>query len=119
MHLYVYWPDMRKDRDGHFWGNMFVPPPEGRIIPKRGAWVCYEQMIKANTPGKADGELAAWIDGTLYLHAAGFRWRTSEAVKLKRFCLPIYIHQSTRPNTVWYDDVILSTGYVGPMKQPE
>ncbi|MGH7131986.1 MAG: hypothetical protein ACREJO_08590 [Phycisphaerales bacterium] len=113
MHLYTYWMDMRRDRDGHFWGNMFIPEPAGRINPKRGEWRCYEQMIKANTPGQADGELAAWIDGKLYGHFTGFRWRTTPAVKLKRFSLSVYMHQSNRDNIVWYDDVVLSTGYVG------
>ena len=75
-----------------------------------------EQMIKANTPGKADGELAAWIDGKLYIHYTGFRWRTTDRVKLKRFNIGVYIHQCTQDNTVWYDDVALSTGYIGPKK---
>jgi hypothetical protein len=119
MHLYTYWMDMRKDKDGNFWGNMMMPEGADRINPERGRWYCFEQMIKANTPGapedKPDGELAAWIDGKLYMHYTGFRWRTAAAVKLKRFALSIYIHQSTRENTVWYDDVVLSTGYVGLM----
>jgi hypothetical protein len=119
MHLYTYWMDMTKDRDGHFWGNMMAPEPAGRVIPKRGVWYCFEQMIKANTPGKADGELAAWIDGRLYVHCTGFRWRTTDAVKLKRFNLSVYVHQATRDNTVWYDDVALSTGYIGPLKAGE
>jgi len=117
MHLYTYWMDMRRDKDGNFWGNMMVPPPDARVLPTRGTWHCFEQMIQANSPGNADGELAAWIDGKLYLHASGFRWRTTDAVKLKRFNLAIYIHQATRDNTVWYDDVALSTGYIGPTKE--
>lgn len=116
MHLYTYWPDMRRDTDGHFWGNMMVPAPEGRIVPKRATWYCFEQMILANTPGKADGEMAAWIDGRLYIHYTGFRWRTTDTVRLKRFNLAVYIHQAAKDNTVWYDDVVLSTGYVGPIK---
>ena len=61
-----------------------------------------------------DGELAAWIDGKLYQHVTGIRWRTSAKVKLKRVVWGVYVHQSVRPNTVWYDDVVVSTGYVGP-----
>ena len=26
----------------------------------------------------------------------------------------VYIHHATQDNTVWYDDVALSTGYIGP-----
>jgi hypothetical protein len=73
-------------------------------------------MIKANDPGKSNGELAAWIDGKLYIHYTGIQWRTSADVKPKRFDIGVYVHQAKKDNTVWYDDVALSTGYVGPVK---
>ena len=113
MFLYTYWVDMKKGRDGNYWGNMLEPAKERRIIPERGRWVCLEQMIQVNTVGKNDGELAAWIDGKLYLHMKGIRWRTHEDVRIKRFDLGIYIHKATKDNIVWYDDVVVSTGYVG------
>ncbi len=115
MFLYTYWMDMRRDRDGNFWGNNLVPAENDRIAIKRGRWYCWEHMIKVNTIGKADGELAAWIDGKLYIHYRGFRWRSDEDVRLKRFELMVYIHKSERDNTVWYDDLVISTGYVGPL----
>jgi hypothetical protein len=34
-------------------------------------------------------------------------------VKLKRFNIGVYVHQAAKDKTVWYDDVALSTGYVG------
>jgi len=114
MFLYTYWMDMKRDRDGHYWGNMMTPEKNERITIERDRWYCLEQMIKANTPGKPDGELAAWIDGKLYIHYKGFRWRTTPAVRLKRFNIGVYVHHATRNNTVWYDDVALSTGYIGP-----
>ncbi len=113
MFLYTYWMDMKRDRDGHYWGNMFGPEPAQRFVPDRGRWHGYELMVQVNSIGKADGELAAWIDGRLYLHEKGFRWRSSAAVTLKRFDLGLYIHHATRENVVWFDDVVLSTGYVG------
>ena len=67
--------------------------------------------------GQADGEMAAWIDGTLYLHLTGFRWRTTADLRLKRVSLDVYVHSSEQTNTVWYDDIALSTGYVGPMEE--
>jgi hypothetical protein len=112
--LYAYWMDMARDRDGHYWGNMLQPPEPERLVPKRGRWYCLEHMIKANTPGHADGELAAWVDGKLYLHFQGIRWRSSPEVRVKRIDLGLYVHQATRDNTVWYDDVVVSTGYIGP-----
>lgn len=112
--LYTYWMDMQRDRDGHYWGNMLGPEPSRRVVLERNRWYCLEHMIRANDPGKANGELAAWIDGKLYIHYQGIRWRTSAQVRLKRFDLGLYVHRATRDNTVWYDDVALSTGYIGP-----
>ncbi len=114
MFLYVYWMDMTRDPDGNWWGNNLRPEPSDRVVLKRDRWYCLEHMIKANTPGKRDGELAAWIDGKLYQHVTGMRWRTSAKVKLKRVVFGVYIHRSVKPNTVWYDDIVVSTGYVGP-----
>jgi hypothetical protein len=114
MFLYTYWMDMRRDPDGHYWGNMLGPSEKERIVLRRDRWYCLEHMIRANDVGKANGELAAWIDGRLYIHYQGFRWRTSADVNLKRFDVGVYVHRATRDNTVWYDDVALSTGYIGP-----
>ena len=113
MFLYTYWMDMKRDRDGHFWGNNMYPAKEKRVTLKRDQWYCLEQMIKVNDPGKANGEMAAWIDGKLYIHYKGFRWRSTDKVKIKRFNIGVYVHKATKDNTVWYDDVVLSTGYIG------
>lgn len=112
--FYTYWKDMTIDKDGHYWGNMLGPSQARRVVPKRGQWNCYEIMVKANTPGKNDGELAGWINGKLYIHYKGFEWRTRAEVRLKRFNLSAYVHKAEQDNTVYYDDVVLSTGYVGP-----
>jgi len=114
MHLYTYWMDMKRDRDGNYWGNSLMPETAERTTPQRDRWYCFEIMIKANEVGKSDGELAAWIDGVLYVHFAKFRWRSDAAVKLKRLGLDVCVHHAAKDNTVWYDDVVLSTGYVGP-----
>jgi hypothetical protein len=114
MHLYTYWMDMQIDRDGHYWGNMLQPEAAERFVPVRERWTCYELMLRVNEIGKDDGELAAWIDGRLYAHFTGLRWRSDEAVKLIRFGLDVYVHQAVKDNMVWYDDVVVSTGYIGP-----
>ena len=113
MFLYTYWMNMKRDKDGHYWGNNLEPDKDERIALKRDRWYCLEHMIKANDVGETNGELAAWIDGKLYIHYRGFRWRSTSAVKLKAFHLNLYVHQAKRDNTVWYDDVALSTGYIG------
>jgi hypothetical protein len=114
MFLYTYWMDMKPDRGGHYWGNMLEPAEDERVVLQRDRWYCLEHMVQTNDPGEANGELAAWIDGRLYIHYKGFRWRTTREVKLKRFRVGLYVHRAKRDNTVWYDDVALSTGYIGP-----
>ena len=113
MMLYAYWMDMKRNRSGKNWGNMFTPPKPQQVLLSRGQWHCLEHMLRAGAPGQADGEMAAWVDGQLYIHLKGFLWRTSGEVRLKRISLGLYVHQSRRENNVWYDDVALSTGYIG------
>ncbi len=110
---YAYWMDMKRDRDGNYWGNMMGPGEAERFVPPRGQWSCVEQRVAVNQPGHADGELAVWLDGKLYLHYTGFRWRGSDEVRLKRASLMVYVHAAQRDNTVWYDDFVVSTGYIG------
>jgi hypothetical protein len=117
MFLYTYWMDMTRDPDGHYWGNMLGPKKDERTALERDRWYCLEHMIRVNDVGEPNGELAAWIDGTLYIHYKGLRWRTSAEVRLKRFGIGVYVHQARKDNTVWYDDVALSTGYVGPLEE--
>jgi hypothetical protein len=70
-------------------------------------------MVRRNRPNEFDGELATWIDGKLYMHWTGLRLCSSADVLLKRFGLDVYVHQAHKDNRVWFDDVALSTGYIG------
>lgn len=112
MQFYAYWHEMLPDNQGNYWGSVFYP--ESTIIPERGRWYCMEMMIKANDAGQDNGEIAAWIDGELYMHLTGFNWRTTDELKIKRISLGIYIHNNPKDNVCWFDDVALSTGYIGP-----
>jgi cellulose synthase/poly-beta-1,6-N-acetylglucosamine synthase-like glycosyltransferase len=40
-------------------------------------WYCVEVFVKLNTPGEADGEIAAWIDGELKMQYSGREFRGS------------------------------------------
>lgn len=73
-HFYTYWHQMRSwnNPDGtpkggpegngrSFYGNSFNPDDQKPF--KMNQWICVEAMMKANTPGQSDGELAFWIDG--------------------------------------------------------
>ncbi|MBI4879655.1 MAG: hypothetical protein HY812_08360 [Planctomycetes bacterium] len=117
MNFYSYFPAMKEDpkMKGKFWGNSFVPARE--FIPERGKWHCFEIMLKANDPDQENGEQAAWIDGRLYGHFTGIQWRKSDEVRIKRMTLGVYIHDNPKQNVVHFDDVALSTGYIGPVEK--
>ncbi|MCA8952070.1 MAG: hypothetical protein KDE27_21350, partial [Planctomycetes bacterium] len=114
LHSYTYWQDMARDRDGHFWGNMLMPVAAERCVPRRDHWLCVEQRLALDTPGGDEGELAVWLDGVLYMHWRGIRWRSSPELLCRRISLDLYVHESRQQNRVWYDDLVVSTGYVGP-----
>lgn len=65
---------------------------------------------------KLSRSITVMVEGRPYVHDNGFRWHSSEDVKLKRFGMGVYVHQVTKDNSVWYDDMALSAGYLGPGK---
>ncbi len=95
----------------------FVPRPN--VNAERGRWYCYELMVQANTPGKRDGRVAFWVDGKLAGDFPNLRFRTDEALKPNHV---IIVGHSSRvqPNqTLWYDDVVAATSYIGPRAPAE
>jgi hypothetical protein len=114
MFFYSYFPDMKIDpKMNKYWGNAFRP--DEKFLIERGRWYCMEMMVKANTDGKSDGEQAFWIDGKLIGHFKDIRWRTTDKLKVNCFWLLLYVHDSKRVNKVYFDDVVISTEYIGPL----
>ena len=112
MMFYTYYPDMKTAPDGRYWGNMFETKPLVQI--ERDKWYCMEVMVKLNTPGQSDGEQAAWVDGKPVCEVKGLRWRDVPELRLNCFWIMLYVHNSTHPNRVYFDDVVLSQEYIGP-----
>jgi len=136
---YAYWVDMRGSPPrGQKWGNSFIRDPEIRVT--RGTWQCVEFMLKMNTVGEMDGEMALWIDGKRISHLGkgfpngnwthdkftpnekgppfeGFRWRTVEDLKLNFIWLYVYITKAPdgHVSKVWFDDVVVAKKYIGPL----
>lgn len=119
-HFYTYWHEMVTQYGTHF-------DPENPVPIERGKWICVEFMIKANSaPDKADGEQAFWINGKLAGRFVGFRWRTTNELKINAFWLLLYMTHNAmqsnniiRPNPyqrVYFDNIVISTKYVGPIK---
>jgi hypothetical protein len=101
-----------------FYGNSFTP--DGQPPVPRETWICVEAMVKANTVGKSDGEMAFWIDGKKVGHYRpgeplgwwrhnvfvtsgdkgtkpgpfpGFEFRTDPALKLNEIGLQWYVSE--------------------------
>ena len=120
--FYSYWHEMGMSGDNKYWGNFHDTTP--RPQAPRGVWQCVELMVKLNTLGEHDGELALWLDGKLVSHFvtgargkshrvgfrldpegedefAGFNWRTSAELQGNNFSLSHYVtEQALRRNGV-------------------
>jgi hypothetical protein len=118
--FYTYWHEMKTK-----WGSVY----NGRQVPiEPGRWYCVEVMLRANSaPDKPDGVQAFWVDGQLYGWFDGFRWRTTDKLKINSFWLLFYnTEQAARHNNdpdpesrqmeVWFDDVVIATEYIGPVQ---
>jgi hypothetical protein len=150
--FYLYWHEMKISADGKYWGNSLTPARPA-IVP-RDRWQCVEIMLQCNSaPDNSDGELALWLDGELTAHFApgarrgrwtgmgftllehegerfdGFRWRTSNDLKINFFWLLHYVTEQAarhnrvadpgQVNRVWFDDIVIATDYIGPIRNAD
>jgi len=117
--FYTYWWKMKQSGDGKYWGNSFMPEPA--VVPERGRWYAMEMMVQANTPGKADGRQAFWVDGKKVGDFGGIEWRSSADLKANAFWLMSYVTEhsakTNKVNRVWFDDVVVATEYIGPIRK--
>ena len=132
-HIYAYWPKQRMQYGDHWYPDGLVKPggaglwllypaqypdfaPMPNWEPKLGVWYCYELMLKANTIGKNDGEVAWWIDGQLKGRIPDLFLRSIDSLKIDFAALRLHaISNTTRVNKKWYDNVVIATQYIGPM----
>jgi hypothetical protein len=130
--VYVYHPGQRSQWGDHFFasgmvlpnssvpgdfGPGFVSRPD--VTPELDRWYCYELMVKANTPGQQDGRIAFWLDGKLLADFGNMSFRAIDSLKIDRIGLMFHAGANGGPDTRrWYDDVVVATSYVGPVKAP-
>lgn len=113
--FYSYWHEMKGSPDGRYWGNGFRPESQPNIPKER--WICCEFLLRHNTPGKADGEQAFWIDGKLRGHWKGIHWRTDKALRANALTLESYVTDrwtENSVNVVYFDNVIIASQYIDP-----
>ena len=75
----------------------------------------YGDTIKANRPDGPDGVQAFWIDEQLLGRFEGIRLRDISALKINDFRLMVYVCESKWVNHVYFDEVVISPEYIGPL----
>lgn len=112
--LYSYNPNQP-----NIWGELFLQNIGTPVLVTGGDWHEYQFMLKANTPGLADGELALWIDGVKKAEYTGLRFRDILELRINQLDISAYYGSSyegtTAPQdqTTWDDNLtISSTGYI-------
>lgn len=134
MAIYAYHPEQQHQWGEHFFpsgrilpgwrghvtqvvGSNFVPLPD--IVPNLNQWYCYEFMVRANTPGQRNGRISFWLNGHLVGDFPDVRLRDIEALKANQIGLILYSHNQfvKQDCTMWFDDVVVATVYIGPMRR--
>jgi len=115
--------------------------PRSDFMPKRGRWYCYEFRVKLNTVieegeyefiGEGvfggdrghvivtkeprysnDGRITAWVDGKILTDYDGITLRYTNDLKLDRLEFCLHAKCSTKENSIWYSDIVLSQEYIG------
>ncbi len=79
-----------------------------------GRWQCWETRVKLNSPGKSDGIMEFWVDGTRYALATGLNNRGTSTEQFGYVDVQSNIgggpHPSVWPESYWWviDDVVVS-----------
>ena len=98
------------------WGtNNITSPP---MISALGAWSCLEVRVQANTGSQANGRQTLWFNGQQAGEWANIRFRTNDALKINALGLWHYVTDDSyaagqTQQTIWFDDVIVSSGPIG------
>jgi hypothetical protein len=104
--------EVHPPRNGWLFAENFVPRPN--VTPERGRWQCYELMVKVNAPGERDGRVAFWVDGKLSGDFPNLRLRSVPILTANRINIVTYSSRLQPHTTLWYDDIVAATAYIGP-----
>lgn len=137
--FYNYWVGMKAGGDGKHYGNVLLmeDPQSAAIVYDE--WIAVEIMVKLNTVGKTDGEVAAWLNGKKVAHYKpgspvgrhmstftpgagsdpfpGIDFRTDPALAVNFIKLELYSSSTEKGQTtqIMYDDVVVARRYIGPL----
>jgi len=81
-------------------------------------WVCIEQRLRMNTPGRFDGEFMVWVDGRLALSRTDLRLRDRDDVRIEEIWMNVF-HGGTAAAVAdmhaYVDQIVVARRYIGPM----
>jgi hypothetical protein len=95
-----------------------TPTALGAINFNDKQWHCYEMYMKYSTGTNMDGVYKIWKDGTLWVEAKNLRNKhTSNIGKFASIQLGGYSSapQWISPFTLYFDEVVISDQYIGPL----
>ncbi len=101
------------------YGDVFVwGAGNGAGLVKTNRWVCVEQHIRLNTPGREDGVLRAWVDGVPVFARSNLRFRDTLAVGIENAWFDVYMggqQPALKDMGLNIAQVVVATRYIGPM----
>ncbi len=81
-------------------------------------WVCIEQHVRLNTPGREDGQLEVWVDGRQVLRRTNLRLRDLAGIRIEEVWMNVF-HGGTAaaPSDMhaFMDQVVVARRYIGPL----
>ncbi|MFI6408412.1 polysaccharide lyase [Streptomyces sp. NPDC050548] len=86
-----------------------------------GRWVCVEQAVRLNTPGRSDGTIDVSLDDRRVLHAGGLEFRTTDRLGIDGVFFSTFFGGSdpswATPRAQYADfaGFAVSTGHIGPV----
>jgi len=78
----------RRDGDGEVYAYLPTSVDHGSSLGRgswtwpTGRWICVEQKVKLNAPGRSDGTVAVWIDDRQVYQVSGLVFRTAADLKV-------------------------------------
>jgi hypothetical protein len=101
------------------YGDVFVwGGSNGVAMIKPGRWVCIEQHIRLNAPGREDGVLRVWVDGQPVFARRNLRLRDTPAVGIENVWFDLYMggqQPALRDMGIQIAHVVVASRYIGPL----
>jgi hypothetical protein len=103
------------------WGANDLASPA--VSATLGKWTCVEARVEANVGGASNGTQTLFVDGRQVGQWSGIRFRSDDALKINSLGLWHYVTDDVyaagqSQETLWFDDVVVSTAPIGCASEP-